>query len=84
MKRRHAPYRRAPAFTLAQNGRLRAILRELCVTLGTQRAASDLLGLRDHHVVNQVLAGGLAPMRLAVALAKHRGTTVEALIGARA
>jgi hypothetical protein len=79
---RRGPHRKAPAFTLAQNGRIRSVLRELWRERGTQKAASVALGLRDRdgRVVNDVLAGGFAP-RLVVALAAYRGMTVEELIG---
>lgn len=80
----HIPHRKAPAFTLAQNARIRASLREIWQQHGTQKATSQLLGLRDRdgRLVNDVLAGGFAPRRLAIALAAYRGITVEELIGA--
>lgn len=80
---RKGPHRKAPAFTLKQNERVRAVLRELWREHGTQKATSVVLGLRDRdgRVVNAVLAGEFAPRRLVVALAEHRGITVEALIG---
>ena len=80
---RKGPHRKEPAFTLAQNARIRAVLREIWREHGTQKAASVVLGLRDRdgRVVNDVLAGGFASRRLVVALAEHRGMTVEALIG---
>lgn len=68
---------------MAENARVRVMLRELWRQHGTQKATSLILGLRDRdgRVVNDVLAGGLAPRRLVVALAEYRGTTVEALLG---
>jgi hypothetical protein len=83
MKREHVPHRKAPAFTLEQNARIRTFLREIWKQHGTQKAASEVLGLRDRdaRVVNDVLAGGLAPPRLVVALAQYRGVTIETLLG---
>lgn len=83
MKRQHKPHHKPSAFTLAENARIRVMLRQLCREHGTQKATALILGLRDRdgRVVNDVLAGGLASRRLVVALAQHRGTTVDELLG---
>lgn len=77
------PSRRTPAITFAQNARVRSLLRQLWGDLGTQKAVSTKLGLRDRdaRTVNDVLAGGFAPRRVIDALAIYRGTNAEEVLG---
>lgn len=77
---RFPPSRKPPTFTLEQTARLRLHLRKLWNEQGTQKKAAEVLGVPGGRVLYEIFAGGDVLPRVALRLAEHHKTTVEALL----